>query len=154
RIDVDPAHRTVALPQAVLDNSLRNATGAKSLDGGLSIDNVLPGVPFPIPQSGSEAMWNHLLRYLGVNLSTKYDSWNVDASGVPTLSTTALAFMNYPIYENMSKTISSTDIFYQMKLYYTGPARRAAGPIMLKDSATTLAQPRKARQCLPGRRRV
>src|SRR5471032_1727795 len=35
RIDVYPTHRTAALPQAVLDNSLRNATAAKSLKGGL-----------------------------------------------------------------------------------------------------------------------
>ncbi len=154
RIDVYPTHRTVSLPQAVLANSLKNATDAKSLNGGLSIDNVLPGVPFPIPQSGSEAMWNHLLRYLGTNINTKYDSWNVDAAGVPTLSTTAVAFMNYPIYENMSKLITSTDIFYQMKLYYTGPARRAGEAIMLKDSADPLTQPRKAWQYLPGQRRV
>jgi hypothetical protein len=153
-INVYPTHRTVALPQSVLDNSRKNATGAKSLEGGLSIDNVLPGVPFPIPQSGSEAMWNHLLRYLGVNLTSKYDSWTVDAAGVPTLATTGLSYMNYPVYEDMSKLISSTDIFYQMKLYYTGPARRAGEAIMLKDSANPLVQPRKAWQYLPGQRRV
>ena len=154
RIDVYPTHRTVALPKTVLDNSLKNATDAKSLNGGLAIDNVLPGVPFPIPQNGSEAMWNHLLRYLGTNFNAKYDSWNVDAAGVPTLSTTALSYMNYPIYENMSKPVASSDIFYQMKLYYTGPARRAGEAIMLKDSADPLAQPRKAWQYLPGQRRV
>ena len=49
RIDVYPTHRTVSLPAAVLDNSRKNATDAKALNGGLSIDNVLPGVPFPIP---------------------------------------------------------------------------------------------------------
>ena len=154
RIDVYPTHRTVSLPAAVLDNSRKNATDAKALNGGLSIDNVLPGVPFPIPQSGNEAMWNHLLRYLGTNFTAKYDSWNVDAAGVPTLSTTAMAFMNYPIYESMSKPVASSDIFYQMKLYYTGPARRAGEAIMLKDSADPLAQPRKAWQYLPGQRRV
>ena len=154
RIDVYPTHRTVALPAAVLENSRKNATDARSLNGGLAIDNVLPGVPFPIPQSGSEAMWNHLLRYLGTNISSKYDSWNVDAAGVPTLSTTALAFMNYPIYENMARPVAGNDIFYQMKLYYTGPARRAGEAIMLKDSADPLAQPRKAWQYLPGQRRV
>jgi hypothetical protein len=52
-INVYPTHRTVALPQAVLDNSVKNATGTQSINGGLSIDNLLPGVPFPIPTSGS-----------------------------------------------------------------------------------------------------
>ncbi|UVJ45383.1 DUF1329 domain-containing protein [Pseudomonas sp. LS1212] len=154
RVDVYPTHRTVALPQAVLDNSLKNANGAKSLEGGLAIDNVLPGVPFPIPQSGSEAMWNFLLRYQGVNINSKYDSWNVDSAGVPSLATTGQAFITYPIYENLSQPISSADVYYQMKLYYTGPARRAGEAIMLKDAANPLEQPRRAWQYLPGQRRV
>lgn len=154
RVDVYPTHRTVALPQAVLDNSVKNASGAKSLEGGLAIDNVLPGVPFPIPQSGSEAMWNFLLRYQGVNINSKYDSWNVDSAGVPSLATTGQAFITYPIYENLAQTISSADVYYQMKLYYTGPARRAGESIMLKDAANPLQQPRRAWQYLPGQRRV
>ena len=154
RVDVYTTHRTVALPQAVLDNSVKNASGAKSLEGGLAIDNVLPGVPFPIPQSGSEAMWNFLLRYQGVNINSKYDSWNVDSAGVPSLATTGQAFITYPIYENLAQTISSADVYYQMKLYYTGPARRAGESIMLKDAANPLQQPRRAWQYLPGQRRV
>lgn len=123
RVDVFPTHRTVSLPQAILDNGVKNASGAKSLEGGLAIDNVLPGIPFPIPQSGNEAMWNFLLRYQGVSISSKYDSWNVDSAGVPSLATTGQANISYPIYENLSQPISSADVYYQMKLAYTGPAR-------------------------------
>ncbi len=154
RVDVYPTHRTVVLPQTVLENSRKNATGAKSLEGGLAIDNVLPGVPFPIPQSGAEAMWNFLLRYQGVNINSKYDSWNVDSAGVPSLATTGQAFITYPIYENLSQPITSSDVYYQMKLYYTGPARRAGEALMLKDAANPLEQPRRAWQYLPGQRRV
>lgn len=154
RIDVYPTHRSVALPQAVLDNSVKNATGAKSLEGGLAIDNVLPGVPFPIPASGSEAMWNFLLRYQGVSIKSKYDSWNVDSAGVASLATTGEANISYPIYEDMAKPIVSSDVYYQMKLAYTGPARRAGEAIMLKDAANPLTQPRRAWQYLPGQRRV
>jgi hypothetical protein len=153
-INVYPTHRTVALPQAVLDNGVKNATGAKALEGGLAIDNVLPGVPFPIPQSGNEAMWNFLLRYQGVSITTKYDSWNVDSAGVASLSTTGQANISYPIYENLNQPISSADVYYQMKLAYTGPARRAGEAIMLKDAANPLQQPRRAWQYLPGQRRV
>jgi len=154
RVDVFPTHRTVSLPQAILDNGVKNASGAKSLEGGLAIDNVLPGVPFPIPQSGNEAMWNFLLRYQGVSINSKYDSWNVDSAGVPSLAITGQAFISYPIYENLSQPISSADVYYQMKLSYTGPARRAGEAIMLKDAANPLQQPRRAWQYLPGQRRV
>ena len=154
RIDVYPSHRTATLPQALLDNTLKNATGAKSLEGGNAIENVLPGVPFPIPQSGAEAMWNHLLRYQGVAYSTKYGSWNVDSAGVPTLATTGMAYNGFPIYEDLNKVIEAKDIFFQTKLYYSGPARRAGESLMLKDAANPLVQARRAWQYLPGVRRV
>lgn len=154
RVDVYPTHRSVALPQAVLDNTRKNATGAKSQEGGTAVDNVLPGIPFPIPQNGAEAMWNFLLRYQGVSMTAKYDSWNVDAAGKPSLSTTGQANISYPIYEDMAKPIGAKDTYYQMKLVYTGPARRAGEAMMLRDAANPLVQPRNAWQYLPGQRRV
>ncbi|MBV2132578.1 DUF1329 domain-containing protein [Pseudomonas sp. MAP12] len=154
RIDVYPTHRSVALPQAVLDNTLKNAANAQSKEGGTAVDNVLPGIPFPIPKTGAEAMWNFLLRYQGVSISAKYDSWNVDAAGKPTLSTTGQANISYPIYEDMNKPIGAKDTYYQMKLAYTAPARRAGEAIMLRDAANPLVQPRSAWQYLPGQRRV
>ncbi|WP_369959760.1 DUF1329 domain-containing protein [Pseudomonas benzenivorans] len=154
RVDVYPTHRTATMPQALLDNTLKNATGAKSLEGGNAIENVLPGIPFPIPQSGAEAMWNHLLRYQGVAYTTKYDSWNVDSAGTPTLATTGTAFNAFPIYEDLNKVIEAKDTYFQTKLYYSGPARRAGESLMLKDSANPLVQSRRAWQYLPGVRRV
>ncbi|SFQ44933.1 Protein of unknown function [Geopseudomonas sagittaria] len=154
RVDVYPTHRSVALPQAVLDNTLKNAVNAQSKEGGSAVDNVLPGIPFPIPKTGAEAMWNFLLRYQGVSISSKYDSWNVDAAGKPTLSTTGQAHISYPIYEDLSKPIGAKDTYYQMKLAYTAPARRAGEAIMLRDAANPLVQPRSAWQYLPGQRRV
>lgn len=153
-VDVYPTHRSVALPQAVLDNTRKNATGARSQEGGTAVDNVLPGIPFPIPQNGAEAMWNFLLRYQGVSMTAKYDSWNVDAAGKATLSTTGQAHISYPIYEDMAKPIGAKDTYYQMKLVYTGPARRAGEAMMLRDAANPLVQPRSAWQYLPGQRRV
>ncbi|WGV20149.1 DUF1329 domain-containing protein [Pseudomonas putida] len=154
RVDVYPTHRSVALPQAVLDNTRKNATAANSKEGGTAVDNVLPGIPFPIPQNGAEAMWNFLLRYQGVSMTAKYDSWNVDAAGKPSLSTTGQANISYPIYEDMAKPIGAKDTYYQMKLVYTGPARRAGEAMMLRDAANPLVQPRSAWQYLPGQRRV
>ena len=154
RVDVYPTHRSVALPPDVLANTLKNASNAQSKEGGSAVENVLPGIPFPIPKSGAEAMWNFLLRYQGVSIASKYDSWNVDAAGKATLSTTGQAHISYPIYEDMSKPIGAKDTYYQMKLAYTAPARRAGEAIMLRDAANPLVQPRSAWQYLPGQRRV
>ena len=60
----------------------------------------MAGYPFPIPKTGSEAIWNHLLRYNGLGYdNTRYDNWNVDAAGVPTLAVTADANWAWPIYD-------------------------------------------------------
>ncbi len=154
RLDVYQTHRSAALPQAVLDNTLKNATQAQSTEGGMAVENALPGFPFPIPQSGAEAMWNFLLRYQGDNMASKYDSWNVDSAGTPILSVTGQSYINYPVYEKMDKVIDAKDIYFQMKLQYSAPARRAGEAIMLRDAANPLVQPRRAWQYLPGQRRV
>ena len=49
RVDVYPTHRTVALPQRVIDNTQKNATAAKAIDNGLGVEGAIAGYPFPIP---------------------------------------------------------------------------------------------------------
>ncbi|MCY1402483.1 hypothetical protein D3C76_81580 [compost metagenome] len=155
RVDVFPTHRTVALPQRLLDNTARNAVGTKSLEGGVALENALPGVPFPIPNDGNEAMWNHLLRYQGHALNSKYDSWNVDSSGHATLATTGSVYLEYPLYDPArTEPAKESDIFFRTKLYFQGPARRAGEAILVQDAVNPLKQPRRAWQYLPGQRRV
>ncbi len=154
KINVYPTHRTVSLPEKNLQNTLKNAVGAKSIDGGLGLENALPGVPFPIPKTGYEAMWNHLLRYQGKSLEGKFDNWNVDSAGTATLATTGQGYIGFPIYENMDQMIKPDDIYYRIKLQYSGPARRAGEAILLQDAANPIVQPRRAWQYLPGQRRV
>lgn len=154
KVNVYPTQRSVWLPQQNLDNTKANATAAKSVNGGVGIEGALPGIAFPIPQTGSEVMWNHLLRYGGKTVATKFDNWNVDSAGVPTLTTTGLGFVNLPIYDNMTKVMDPKDIYYRIKLYYTGPARRAGEAILVQDAVNPTVQPRRGWQYLPGQRRV
>ena len=154
RIEVYPTHRTASLPQGVLDNTVKNATAARSTEGGNAIENVMPGIPFPIPQSGAEAMWNHLLRYQGVNMSNKFDNWLVDSSGRASLATTGESWINYAVYDDLNKPVAGQDIYYQLKMKYTGPARRAGEALLMRDAVNPLVQPRRAWQYLPGVRRV
>ena len=156
RIDVYPTHRPVAYPKQILANTLKNATNAKSVNGGLGIQDALPGVPFPIPKTGAEAMWNHLLKYEGADIRAKFDIWNVDASGTPILATAGEGYDTWPIYEvqNLTKPIKGTDPYWRIKITYSAPARRSGEALMLVDAVNPLMQPRRAWQYLPGQRRV
>jgi len=57
--------RTASNPQHVYDATKANALRAELVQGGNGIKNAAIGVPFPIPKSGVEAIWNHVLRYRG-----------------------------------------------------------------------------------------
>ncbi len=64
RVNVYRTHRTFANPQAIYDATREQAAKAR-LDG-LSLKNYdVPGVPFPIPKSGVEAIYNHTTKYFG-----------------------------------------------------------------------------------------
>ena len=88
---------------------------------------MLAGFPFPIPKTGNEAMWNHLLRYNGLGYNgVKYDNWNVDSAGVAALATTGEAYWAWPIYDpKKTGAIGATDPYWLVKLTYVGPPRRA-----------------------------
>ncbi|MCW5663252.1 MAG: DUF1329 domain-containing protein [Piscinibacter sp.] len=67
RMDVYPSRRTCANPDFVLENTKKNVATAKlGADGWSLKDAVLPGIPFPMPANGAEAMWNAKLKYAGV----------------------------------------------------------------------------------------
>jgi hypothetical protein len=155
RIDVYPTHRTAAVPAFVLDNTAKNAIAAKTADGGITLENVVAGYPFPIPKTGYEAMWNHLMHYKGLGWTAKYDSVNVDAAGVPTLATAGEATWSWPIYDpKKAGQFNTSDPFWLVKLDYLGPARRNGEALLVWDTLAPLKQGRRAWQYLPGQRRV
>ena len=151
RVDVYPTQRTVAFPKFVTDNTLKNATKAKTNNNGLSIDGAHAGFPFPMPKNGNEAMWNHLVRFNGVAYESKYRNLTVDANGRPTLATEGVSVQEYPYWDN-SKT--SADTYWRIKLTYTGPARRAGEALLIVDPLDIGAKDRRAWSYLPGQRRV
>lgn len=59
-----PTHRTFALPPEVYAATKANAAKA-TLDGEHLNNYTLPGVPFPVPKNGMEAIYNAKLRYFG-----------------------------------------------------------------------------------------
>jgi len=155
RVDVYPTHRTVHYPARLIENTRKNATDAKAIDDGLGTANVLAGFPFPIPKTGNEAMWNHLLTYRGLGWNAEFDSWNVDATGRPSLATAGEATYAWPMYEpSRTGHMKETDPFWYAKLQYTGPARRNGEALLIWDSANPLKQGRRGWQYLPGQRRV
>jgi hypothetical protein len=151
RVDVYPTHRTVAFPKFVTDNTLKNATKAKTANNGRSMEGAHAGFPFPIPKDGYEAMWNHLVRFNGQSYESKYRNLTVDANGRPALATEGNSVQEYPFWDS-SKT--SADTYWRIRLIYTGPARRAGEGLLIVDPIDMGTKDRRAWSYLPGQRRV
>lgn len=62
---VFPTRRTAAAPRAFYEASIANLSAARLADNGLTLEGAERGIPFPCPQTGEEAMWNHLARWRG-----------------------------------------------------------------------------------------
>ena len=151
RIDVYPTHRSVAFPKFVTDNTAKCAVAAKTSNEGRSMEGCHAGFPFPIPKTGYEAMWNHLVRFNGQAYQSKYRNLNVDASGRVTLATEGNSTQEYPFWDAGK---DSADTYWRIKLMYTGPARRAGEGLLIIDPLDVSAKDRRAWTYLPGQRRV
>jgi hypothetical protein len=150
RIDVYSTNRTVSLPKAVTENTVKNATRAKTTSDGRVLEGAAGGYPFPIPKNGYEAMWNHLLHYEGVAVRLNFKTYNVN-SGTPTLATAGLMIEDYPYY---GKNGADSGTFWRLRSDFTGPARRVGEAVMVHDNINPLEKGRRAWQYLPGQRRV
>lgn len=159
RLDVYPTHRNLVQPQWFYDGTRQNATSATLVADGQKIEGNVAGAPFPIPQSGVEALWNHMLRFQGYQTYYKYDSYYVDANGKPVLSTTAENYIDYPMYIGNFKqrNYSTSDLRYTfLRINYLAPARRAGEILLVHEPGAdyTAGKGRDAWQYLTGQRRV
>lgn len=159
RVDLYPTHRSVPLAEHQIRNAKINAINARTGEGGLALENALPGVPFPIPQTGYEAMWNHLFGVSGLldhEFNTRYESWNVASDGTPILATSGEVWGGSPLAttKNINKVVGPSDVYGRIKIKYNAPARRAGEALMGQDAVNPLVQPRRAWIYLPGQRRV
>lgn len=155
-LDIYPSRRTVAFPDFVLQNSVRNATTCKIGADNLSIDaGCAGGFPFPIPKSGFEAMWNQLVGYRGHNLTTTSAnrSWVIDTSGKPTLTAQQATALEIPYYQ-VAMPDRDTTISLRTYSYTTAPARSAGAMSGLIDNIDQAGKGRRAWSYTPGQRRV
>ncbi len=82
---VYPTHRSAAAPQRIYDATKRIATTAQLAKDGNGVVNAGEGVPFPIPKTGVEIFWNHVLRYRGDVIVRQIGQAPVTASGSYTM---------------------------------------------------------------------
>jgi hypothetical protein len=100
RMIVYPTHRSAAAPASVYASIFLNATRAHAVPKGIAygVEGAAGGIPFPIPQNGFEAMWNHLLAYWGRARELDVKTWVVSADGRAELATAYREVADFPYY--------------------------------------------------------
>jgi hypothetical protein len=156
RLDVYPTHRTASFPKYVLDRCAKNAVTAKLTDSGNGVSgDVHACVPFPIPKSGLEVLWNHLLRF-NVGDGGHFDhssTWSVDGAGRRT-DAGSFFISAYSWYGEPSKAKLDDAWGSGMVLEFTRPAVQAGEKQLLKYSVDYDKQDTRAWIYAPGQRRV
>lgn len=156
RIDVYPTHRTVNYPKFYLDNSVKNATACKTINDGLQLEGCYAGIPFPVPKTGNEVMWNRLFKYDGYALMSEGMTGTVvDTQGNNTTTGIATMYIQYPIFDPKRTTpISADEPYEKIRVDYHDPARKAGEKLVVHDSVDMVNVGRRAWSYLPGQRRV
>lgn len=154
RMDVYPTKRDFVTPDWLYENNKRNATGATLVADGQKVEGHYPGVPFPIPQTGMEVLWNHLTRYL-TDHTVDYDTYYVSSAGKPILSTTGYVTNVLPMFDTPEEPVGDA-AFLKLRINYKAPARRAGEILLVHEPGAdfTAGKGRKAWQYLVGQRRV
>lgn len=155
-IDVYPTHRSTALPEAVRKATLRNATTCKLTKENYAVDTACRGgLPFPIPKSGYEVMWNVLLRYIGENgfATPSGRSWIIDANGKPTITSEQFTKVEKPYYQTRLAD-RDPQLYWRAFALTNSPSRKAGQAEMISDYLDTVEKPRRAWSYAPGQRRV
>lgn len=153
RMDVYPTHRTAAYPGWVLENTLKNATRAKTANGGNSLQSAFGGFPFPIPKTGQEAMWNHILAWKGTAAKEKSYTYVVN-DGTSVMTAESVTDQVWPYYNKDGEPANYNGDYFHIRLAQTAPAYKAGEAVLAYDNIDPINKGRQAWQYLTGQRRV
>jgi hypothetical protein len=153
KMQVYPTHRTANAPEFVYEATFRNATTAELGSNGEALLNAATGIPFPIPKTGKEPIWNHKVRYRGLGGTRFNVQAAVQSNGSFTpavLREDARFHYNYP---NIKPEDLNNIIIYFFQLQ-TAPARVAGTITLVHETMDQIKETRRAWLYNPGQRRL
>jgi hypothetical protein len=150
---VFPTRRSAAAPQRIYDATRFNAQSAELISGGNGVDGVAAGIPFPLPKTGQEAIWNHIMRYRGEQISFVTNQAAVLANGSYNLL--KLERDIYFLYgrEGVApQDLDNTLFFYKYKV--VAPSKLSGSALVVQETLDQVLAIRKAWRFSRGERRV
>nr|WP_276583875.1 DUF1329 domain-containing protein [Pseudomonas sp. RIT-PI-AD] len=152
-VRVFPTHRSAAAPQRIYDATRYNATHARLISGGNGVEGAAAGIPFPLPATGQEAIWNHIMRYRGDQIHFVTNQAAVLANGGYNLL--KLDRDVYFVYgrDGMTPQELQNTLFYY-KYTVIAPSRLAGSALVVQETLDQVLSIRKAWRFNRSERRV
>lgn len=155
KMPVYQTRRSASNPQGVYDATKANATRAELLEGGNGLKGAAIGIPFPIPQNGLEAIWNHILRYRGVAVQRYGGQAAVTAGGdFNVIGFDETLMIKYAEPDTTPEKLLEENILFKFKQSVTSPARLAGTALLVHETVDQIKEPRQAWTYNTGQRRV
>jgi hypothetical protein len=153
KLPVYPSHRTASVPARVYDATKVNATHANLVRNGAAVEGAIGGIPFPIPQSGTEIMWNHLLRFRGNIAERRIAQASPTRGGTYTLVDFHEEYLfNYYLEGMTPEKLGNTAFYFKQEVI--APPRLAGSILLVRETIDQVKEPRNAWVYNPGQRRV
>lgn len=153
KMHVYPSRRTAASPDFVYEWNYKNALSAELTNSGNGFKGAAVGVPFPIPKTGPEPVWNHKSRYHGVGIRR----WN-DQAPVQTTGEYNLATLQEDILFRYNRPDVTPDTVENLLAYFIqirhAPSRLRGEVLLVHETLDQLQEERRAWLYNPGQRRV
>lgn len=144
KMNVYKTRRSASVPQFVYDATKVNATRAELIAQGNGISGAAIGIPFPIPANGLEAIWNHILRFRGIDIETSRSQAAPTADGSYSLVETAEEIrFEYSRPEITLDQLKASNTLFYFKQVVTQPARLAGTALLVKETMDQEALPAK-----------
>ncbi len=150
---VYPSHRSAANPERIYNATRRNATSAMLVNDGDGFADAIEGVPFPMPQSGIEVIWNHLTRYRGIAATRHIGQAAPSRRGSYTMVQFEDEFLfNYARGGLTAEELDNVLVYFKQTV--ASPARLAGTILLAHETMDQVKEPRRAWVYNVGRRRV
>ncbi|MBV4477269.1 DUF1329 domain-containing protein [Pseudomonas sp. B2M1-30] len=153
KMPVYPSHRGATVPDDVFAAIKKNAVNTTLVSGGNGLEKFDTAVPFPIPKSGLEVIWNHITRYRGGSVTRLV----TQATPQPNGSFSLVYFQDQFVFRDKMKDYDPANpgnILFYFKQKVTAPARLAGTVLLVHETLDQVKEPRAAWIYNAGQRRV
>ncbi len=153
-LNVYPAHRSCAYPKFVYEAAARNAVSGNMVDDGNGIADATMAIPFPIPQSGREVLWNHELRYQGHKVTRESAAATPTKSGDYTMDVTLEQWIYHYTNPQLAEPEDMNNVLLHFMRRGISPTSNAGTIQVMHNTLDHVLEKRRGWFYRPGERKV